>query len=109
MARRKQAFHFTQVDDHTDEAVNAPLSQMSPAFKEQTLFLYVTKKDQLLKKRPTETVNLAFLHLRNGTVAMWSDGLHEPRRSHFFTEIVMGISGQPIIAIDEGHEREGLR
>lgn len=40
---------------------------------------------------------------------MGRDGLHEPRRSHFFTEIVVSICGQPIIAINEGHEGECFR
>lgn len=40
---------------------------------------------------------------------MGRDGLHEPRRSHFFTEIVMSVGGQPIITINEGDEGEGFR
>lgn len=54
-------------------------------------------------------MDIAFLHLRNGAMAMGRDGLHKPRRSHFFTEIVMSICGQPIIAINEGHKGEGFR
>lgn len=54
-------------------------------------------------------MDIAFLHLRNGAMAMGHDGLYKPRRSHFFTEIVMSICGQPIIAINEGHKGEGFR
>lgn len=54
-------------------------------------------------------VDVAFLHLRNGAMTMGRDGFHEPRRSHFFTKIVMSICGQPIIAINEGHEGQGFR
>lgn len=54
-------------------------------------------------------MDTAFLHLRNGAMAMGRDGLHKPRRSHFFTQIVMSICGQPIIAINEGHKGQGFR
>lgn len=54
-------------------------------------------------------MDIAFFHLRNGAMAMGRDGLHKPRRSHFFTEIVMSICGQPIIAINKGHKGEGFR
>lgn len=53
--------------------------------------------------------NLIFLHLRDGAMAMGSDGLHKPRRSHFFTKVVMCICSQPIVAINEGHKGEGFR
>lgn len=40
---------------------------------------------------------------------MGRDGLHEPRWSHFVTEVVVSIRGQPIIAINEGDEGERFR
>ncbi len=41
-------------------------------------------------------------------MAMGSDGLHEPRRSYFFTKVVMCVCSQAIVAINEGHKGEGF-
>lgn len=39
---------------------------------------------------------------------MRSDGLHQPGRSYFFTQEVMCVCGQPVVAVDEGHKGEGF-
>lgn len=36
-------------------------------------------------------------------------GLNQPRGSHFFTKVMMCICGQSIVAINEGHKREGFK
>lgn len=47
-------------------------------------------------------------NLRNRTMAVAGDDLHQPRRSYFFTKVVMSICGQPIVAVDEGDKGEGF-
>lgn len=49
------------------------------------------------------------VNLRDGPVAVAGNGLHQPRGGHFFTKVVMSVRGQPVVAVDEGHEGEGFR
>lgn len=49
------------------------------------------------------------VNLRNGAVTVAADGLHQPGRGHFFTQVVMSVCGQPVVAVDQGHEGEGFR
>lgn len=49
------------------------------------------------------------MNLRHGAVTVAADGLHQPGGGHLLTEVVVGVRGQPVVAVQEGHEGEGFR
>lgn len=48
------------------------------------------------------------IYSRDRAMAIALDGLQCPRGRHFFTQVVIGICNQPVVAIYEGHKRQGL-
>lgn len=47
--------------------------------------------------------------LRDGTVALLSHLLQQPRRRNLLAEEVPGVGGQPEVAVHERHEGQGRR
>lgn len=44
------------------------------------------------------------LSLRDGAMALLCHLLQQPRRRHLLAEVVLGVRGQPKVAVHESHE-----